>query len=413
MRSDRDAIVVHQLTKTFRAGVGRARVREMLPPPTDRAIARVFPSWWAKNTFKALDSVSFSIPRGESLGLVGHNGAGKTTMLKVLAGITYPTSGVAHVNGRVAALIDILVGFHPDLTGRENVYLLGAVYGFGRTAMRSRMDRILEFAEIDELAGTPLKRYSTGMVARLGFAIIASLDADALLVDEILAVGDANFQQKCVRWLDDYRASGGTLVFVSHNLALVRSMTKRAVWLDHGRVMAEGPTEDVLSKYGRAMEYRETQGGNLRKDKARRAVVARGMYRWGAGGARLEHVHVEEPSYKGEPCTLAIDYVNGEIDEAVFCIGFIDQGGREIGGAASPPLELDREKGAVFCEIHPLPLRPGIYFPVVSVLSRDGIVRDKWRLDRAVVIEQNGVPSFENDLGPVTIGARWSKRRRA
>lgn len=406
-----NVIQVAGLTKTYRVGVGRARVREMLPWPADRLVQRAFPRWWTRDTFNALEEVSFCLESGHSLGLVGHNGAGKTTMLKIMAGITAPTRGSVEVSGRVAALIDILVGFHPDLTGRENTYLLGAVYGFGRQAMKSRLDRILDFAEIDELADTPLKRYSTGMTARLGFAIIASLDPDIMLVDEVLAVGDASFQKKCVRWLEGYRNQGGTLVFISHNLALVRSMTERAIWLDHGKVVEDGPTSEVLGHYGRAMERRDTGRPGLRMGKARKAAVARGMHRWGAGGAHLHEVRVEEPSGFDAGWKIAISYAAPEIDQAVFCVGFIDEGGREIGGAASPPLSVTNHEGSIHCTIRPLPLRSGIYFPVVAMLSPDGIVRDHWQLDRAIVVERNGNGTPADDLGPVNIPASWSGHR--
>src|SRR5918996_5316098 len=249
-------VIADSVTKKYRIGVGRARVREMVPPPFDRGLSRMFPNWWYKGTFNALDDASFEIKRSESVGLIGHNGAGKTTMLKVLAGVTAPTTGRVEVRGRVAALIDALVGFHPELTGMENIYLLGSMYGFGRKAMKPQLDKIREFAEITDMLDTPVKRYSAGMNARLGFATITALEPEILLVDEILAVGDANFQSKCVKWLDGYREAGGTLLFVSHNLGLVRNMTKQVVWLDHGRVVQEGPTAKVLADYARAMEQR-------------------------------------------------------------------------------------------------------------------------------------------------------------
>lgn len=400
------ALVADHVTKTYRIGVGRARGREMMPPPFDKAASRLFPNWWRRNTFNALEDINFSIEAGSAVGLLGHNGAGKTTMLKVIAAVTAPTSGNVTVNGRLAALIDVLVGFHPDLTGRENTYLLGAIYGFNRKAMNERVDRILEFAEITDLADTPLKRYSSGMMARLGFSIIASLDVDILLVDEILAVGDASFQRKCVEWLDDYRKSGGTLLFISHNLGLVRSMTQRVIWLDHGRVVEEGPTDEVLARYGRAMEKRdEVLAGSRRK--AHQAMVDRGMNRWGAGGARIEEVHVEDIDKADDPVEIVITYEAASVDEAVFCVGFIDEAGNEVGASASPTLGLEGA-GTVRCAIDPFPLRSGIYFPVVAILSPDGVVQDQWRLERAVVVERNGSRRFTEDFGPVDIAGSWS-----
>ncbi|HWC31678.1 MAG TPA: ATP-binding cassette domain-containing protein [Actinomycetota bacterium] len=156
-----NALEIDDITKTYRIGVGRARIREALPWPLDAAFARLFPRWWSKNTFNALEDVSFTVPKGASVGIVGHNGAGKTTMLKVIAGVTAPSRGSITANGRLGALIDVLVGFHPDLTGAENAYLLGAIHGLSRKEMSQRIHRILEFAEIDDLAETPVKRYSS------------------------------------------------------------------------------------------------------------------------------------------------------------------------------------------------------------------------------------------------------------
>jgi ABC-type polysaccharide/polyol phosphate transport system ATPase subunit len=409
------AIDVRDLTKSYRVGVGRARIREMLPYPFDRWVRRLFPKWWTRNTFPALDAISLTVQVGSSIGIVGHNGAGKTTLLKVIAGVTEPTEGRIGVSGRIAALLDVLVGFHPELTGRENIYLLGAMHGFGRREMARRVDRILEFAEIAELADTPLKRYSAGMGARLGFAIIATLDVDVLLIDEVLAVGDARFQQKCVRWLTDFRSSGGTLLFVSHNLALVRNMTDQAVWLDHGKVVQEGSTHEVLAEYARAMERRDLGRAGHQKGESEKLAKARGLHRWGTGGARVDEVLVEEPGEGASGLGIVIRYEAPDLDEALFCVGFVDEGGQEIGGSSSPIVVPKGQSGEVRCTIRPMPFRPGIYFPVVSILSSDGLVRDRWRLDRAIVVDQDGQPEYANDLGPVDLPAVWttgSRRRR-
>lgn len=403
-----DAIVAKNVVKTYRLGVGRARVREMLPWPIDRGLSRMWPNWWRRNTFNALDDVSMSVSMGEAVGLMGHNGAGKTTMLKVIAGVTAPTEGSVTSGGRLGALIDVLVGFHPELTGRENAYLLGAIYGFGRREMRSRVDRIFEFTELEnDLIDTPVKRYSSGMLARLGFAVTAHLDLEVLLVDEVLAVGDAMFQQKCINWMDDFRDNGGTLLFVSHNLSLVRNMTERVVWLDHGRVIDDGSTEDVLVRYARALERRDFGRPALAVWQTRKAMRARGQYRWGAGGARVEEVHVDEEVGMGKALQVAISYEAPSLEQAVFCVGFVDEGNRIVGAASSPTVCLDGKRGQVRCQIDPLPLRSGIYFPVVAILSQDGRVRDRWRLDRAIVVERNGEAVFGDDFGPVAISGNW------
>jgi ABC-type polysaccharide/polyol phosphate transport system ATPase subunit len=367
----------------------------------------MFPKWWTKDTFNALEGVTLSVEGGSSMGIVGHNGAGKTTLLRVIAGVSAPTKGRVEVSARMAALIDALVGFHPDLTGRENVYLLGAMHGFGRRDMASRLERILEFAEIGEMVDTPIKRFSAGMTARLGFATITALDVEGLLVDEILAVGDASFQRKCINWLDQYRRSGGTLLFVSHNLGLVRNMTERVMWLDHGRVAADGTTGSVLAEYARAMERRETDARPaMGKKAAKKLMRAQGMQRWGAGGARVDEVHMDDPSEGETELAVDITYEASEIDEAVFCLAFVDEEGKEIGASASPPIAVRGQTGAVRCTVR-LPFRSGIYFPIVAILGIDGVIRDRWKLDRAVVIDTgNGV--VLSDFGPVDIPAGWT-----
>jgi len=407
MSSDRPVIRCEDVHKTFRIGIGRARVREMIPPPIDQRIARLVPHWWWKDTFEALAGVSFDVSAGDAMGIVGHNGAGKTTLLKVLAGVMEPTTGHSSVRGRFAALIDVLVGFNGALTGRENVYVLGALYGYTRTQMDERMERIFEFSEIDEMMDTPVKRFSAGMGARLGFALIANLDFDVLMIDEVLAVGDAAFQRKCLRWLESYRADGGTLLFVSHNMALVRSMTERVIWLDHGRVTMDGPTAPVLTEYGKAMEKRvHTNTARTRRER-RRIVRAAGPRRYGMGGAWVDEVHVGEAPRNGEPLSVRIAYEADELEKGSFSVGFIDEAGRELGSAASPLLRLN-ERGTVTCHIRPLPLRDGIYFPFVAIVSEDGRVRDRWRLDRAVVIER-GSHDGGNAFGPVMLSGEWSE----
>ena len=293
MHSRDVAVAVNDVTKVYRVGVGRARIREMTPPPFDRGLSKVFPKWWNRNCINALDQVSFSIEAGSSVAFVGHNGAGKTTLLKMVAGVTTPTMGSIHVKGKIAALLDVVVGFHTELTGRENLALLGGIYGYSRSAMEERADRIVEFAEIaPALLDTPVKRYSAGMVARLGFATVSAMDVDILLIDEVLAVGDAAFQRKCADWLEGYHQDGGTLIFVSHNLGLVRSMTERVVWIDHGNVVDDGATSSVLSGYARSLEHRDlhevaTPAGTSRNRKIRGAMVASGQNRWGSGGTRI------------------------------------------------------------------------------------------------------------------------------
>jgi ABC-type polysaccharide/polyol phosphate transport system ATPase subunit len=199
----------------------------------------------------AVRDLSLSVNRGESIGLVGRNGAGKTTTLRLLAGITRPTSGKVETRGRVASLLNVGAGFHPELSGRENVLLNGVILGLSRTEVRARYDAIVDFAGLeDAFMDTPVKHFSSGMYARLAFAVAVHVDPDVLLVDEVLSVGDAAFQDRSLRRMQEFRDQGrAAVVFVSHNLAAIELMCQRAVWLDRGSVCASGPTSDVLRAY--------------------------------------------------------------------------------------------------------------------------------------------------------------------
>jgi lipopolysaccharide transport system ATP-binding protein len=197
----------------------------------------------------ALKDVSMEVGRGEVLGIIGPNGAGKSTLLRILTRITPPTAGWAEIHGRVGALIGVGTGFHPDLSGRENVYLNGALLGMKKAEIDRRLDEIVAFAEIDRFLDTPVKRYSSGMFMRLAFAVAAHMEPEILLVDEVLAVGDAAFQRKCMGKMEGIARENRTILFVSHNMSAVQSLCHRAIWLDNGRIMAHGNTREVVSEY--------------------------------------------------------------------------------------------------------------------------------------------------------------------
>ena len=249
--------------------------------------------------FWALRDVSFEVPHGQALGLMGGNGAGKSTLLKLLSRITAPTTGRAEIRGRVGSLLEVGTGFHPDLTGRENVYLNGAVLGMRRAEVQRKFDEIVAFAEVERFIDTPVKRYSSGMYLRLAFAVAAHLEPEVLLVDEVLAVGDAAFQRKCLGKMGDVTAEGRTVLFVSHNMDAVQRLCSRAVLLDGGRIAASGRTDEVVQHYlARQLDVPEPGrwidlGRASRRGSAHVRVTA---LRFGSGSERLGgHAHTGGP----------------------------------------------------------------------------------------------------------------------
>ena len=210
-----------------------------------------------EETFWALKDVSLEVKEGEVLGLIGRNGAGKTTLLKILSRITRPTSGWAEIHGRVGSLLEVGTGFHPELTGRENTFLSGAILGMTRREIISKFDEIVAFAELEKFIDTPVKHYSSGMYVRLAFAVAAHLEPEILLVDEVLAVGDINFQKKCLGKMGDVARAGRTVVLVSHQLNQIRRLSHRVIWIDAGGIRQDGPAQDVVSAYEAAMSAGE------------------------------------------------------------------------------------------------------------------------------------------------------------
>ena len=207
--------------------------------------------------FYALKNVSFNVKKGESVALIGVNGSGKSTMLKVIAGVLYPTTGSVSVKGSIAPMIELGAGFAADLTARENVYLNGAVMGHDREFMDKHMEEIIGFSELQDFMDVPVKNFSSGMYARLGFSIATIVDADILICDEILAVGDYMFQQKCQNKMKDLLSGGTTLLFVSHNFAKVTEMCERSIWIDKGEIKADGDTKEVINMYKESMENKK------------------------------------------------------------------------------------------------------------------------------------------------------------
>ena len=241
-------ITVEKLSKQYRIGHAKqdTTLRESLSNLLTMAFLR---NKSQQETIWALRDVSFSMERGESVGIIGRNGAGKSTLLKILSKITYPTSGAVRVNGKVAALLEVGTGFHQELTGRENIYMNGSILGMRKKEVDGKLEAIIEFSGVEKFLDTPIKRYSSGMRLRLGFAVAAHLDPDIMIVDEVLAVGDASFQKKCMNAMENLRAGARSVLFVSHNLAAVENLCRRCIWIDGGQVRMDGESRAVIEAY--------------------------------------------------------------------------------------------------------------------------------------------------------------------
>ena len=240
---EENAIEVNDIQKSFKVYFDKSNLLK------ERVL------FWKRNRYERRDvlkGISFSVRKGEAIGLVGHNGCGKSTMLKLLTKIMYPDSGTIEMKGRVSALIELGAGFHPDMSGRENIYTNAAIFGLTKKEIDKKIDDIIAFSELAEFIDNPVRIYSSGMYMRLAFAVAINVDADILLIDEILAVGDAAFQQKCFNRLKEIKAQGTTIVIVSHSLDQIEEICERSIWIDGGRIRAEGEPEKVHAEY---LEY--------------------------------------------------------------------------------------------------------------------------------------------------------------
>jgi lipopolysaccharide transport system ATP-binding protein len=281
----------------------------------------------AADSIWALDDVSFEIDRGEVVGIIGRNGAGKSTLLKVLSRITKPTRGFAELRGRVGSLLEVGTGFHPELTGRDNIFLSGAILGMRRADIARRFDDIVEFSGVSTFIDTPVKRYSSGMYVRLAFAVAAHLEPEILLVDEVLAVGDAEFQKKCLGKMQAVVSDGRTVLFVSHSMAAVKGLCRRGLWIDQGRLAADGPVDDVVDRY-------LSKGAETARD----GVIPTDATRIGTGTARCRTVGIHDLAdrplsqlYLGQPFRIVLGFdVERPIADALVEVGVSTRDGTRV-----------------------------------------------------------------------------------
>ena len=304
-----------------------------------------------RETFQALDDVSFEVPKGSTFAVVGRNGSGKSTALKLIAGITKPTSGTVSVSGRISALIELGAGFHPEISGRENVFINGIMLGLSKREIQERFDEIVEFAELKEFIDAPVKTYSSGMYMRLGFAVAIHVDPEVLLVDEVLAVGDEGFTHKCLDKFAEFKRRNKTILLVTHSLGLVERFCDEAVWLDHGKKLAEGDPKRVIGQY--LMDVASAEEGYLAKEDARKQEEA-------AAHAAAEPVAVDEPA---TPTADATTETAGEAEAGPENMFKKDEGRWGSGGVSITGVTLrdaNGEAGHVFQSGQPMSIELGI-----------------------------------------------------
>lgn len=356
--------------------------------------------------FHALDDVSFDIPSGSTFALVGDNGSGKSTLLKCIANILVPDNGMINRRGRMAAMLEVGSGFHPELSGRDNIYLNGSILGMSRKEIDSRIDEIIDFSGVEEFIDQPVKNYSSGMYVRLGFSVAIHTDPEILLVDEILAVGDASFQDKCAKKFADLRNEGRTVVVVSHSVPQLRTMADNAAWLENGRLRKVGPALTVLE------EYADSTHDGVRID-------SQGKVRWGTGEAHVDRVEllrsdgslVDGLVATGEEVILRMYYeAKTRINKPVFGVSMEAIDGTYLWGNNTRDLNFPVEEidgpGVVDIRIPKLNLQPGQYIFHGSIVNTTTEHVFDYVRDVASVSVKRGIP-FESG-GYLILDGRWS-----
>jgi lipopolysaccharide transport system ATP-binding protein len=397
-----NAVIVEGLSKRYRIGAVRAdyaTLRDRLSGIFRRGPRRQIQEIWA------LSDINLEIPTGEALGLIGHNGAGKSTLLKILSRITEPTRGRAILRGRVASLLEVGTGFHPELTGRENIFLNGAILGMTRVEIRKNFDAIVAFSEVENFLDTPVKHYSSGMYVRLAFAVAAHLTPEILLVDEVLAVGDIEFQRRCLGRMNDVARSGRTVVFVSHNLDSIEKLCTSAVLLSGGEVEQSGPTREVIAQY-----LSKRQGVSAFDERAIRD-------REGSGRALITRVEILSPDGEkpldvvamGESFRVRIQYEvrAGRLIEPVVGFGLLTPRGERLfmtsTSDTAQPVPYLEGAGSYDCLVQQVNVLPGTYHFELWISDpenhKDGLA-DHLRMVGAIEIIAGNV--FKGNLAGLT-----------
>lgn len=396
------AVSFHNVSKKFVIDHERSRSFQELVVNLVRRAGNHKPT---REQFWALRDVSFDVPAGKTMGIVGDNGSGKSTALKLISGILKPTSGGIHVNGRVSALLELGAGFHPDLTGRENVFLAGTILGMRQSDMRRRFDEIVAFSELERFIDTPVKHYSSGMYMRLAFSVATSVEPDVLLVDEVLAVGDANFQKKCFDRIRSFQKAGRTIVIVSHDLASITEICNHALWLHKGVVQEEGAANQIVSDY---LEFTSRGSGDGGQG-------SEGPRPDGEHPVRITKVELKGSDGKtkvffrtGEELVVSIGYVAlQDAPKAAFGVTIARSDGTycyatNMRSDGLPAIDL-QEEGEVQIRFNPLTLLPGTFFVHAAIFEPLKHTHYDFR-EHAAMFK---VRSDRTDYGVAVLPHRW------
>ena len=371
-------------------------------------LLRPFQRRTAADYLTVLDGVDLNIPPGRTVAIIGQNGSGKSTLLKILAGIYKADQGTVTVKGRVSSLIELGAGFHPEFSGRENIFLNGTILGLSKKEIAARYEDIVAYSGLGEFIEAPVRTYSSGMYVRLGFAVAVNVDPDVLLVDEVLAVGDEAFAHKCEAKLNQFKATGKTIVLVSHDLVAVKKFADEAVWLDEGKVAARGDPVEVIDAYRQGVARREDEIG--RAQAQARAVELAAERRWGQGEVQITAVRLLDAQgaahavfTSGQPLNLEMDYIKRQpVEDLVFGVAVHNSAGVLCYGSntAIDQAELGPapERGTVRWAVESLDLVPGSYSLDVAAHASDGRAYDY--LTQVASLEVRGGPRDEGIWRP-------------
>ncbi len=404
-----NAIEVNHVTKSFKVYLDKGNTLK------EKVLFKKRRRYEERNVLK---DISYQVKKGEAVGLIGHNGCGKSTTLKLLTRIMYPDAGEIKMSGRVSSLIELGAGFHEDMSGRENIYINASIFGLSRKEIDERMEAIINFSELQDFIDNPVRTYSSGMYMRLAFSVAINVDADILLVDEILAVGDVNFQAKCFNRLREIKGQGTTIVIVSHSMDQIEQICDRSIWIHEGDIRRQGRPRDVHPEYLDFMGEKRQERAEKEKEEApqeKTEPIAKEEKRWGNGDARIRKVMIlgrdgrERSVIKtDEQVTISIKYeIKNTVEDAVIGIGFFRSDGVQCYGTNTridklPEFKLVRD-GVAEVKIASLNLIPGQYLLDVAIESQIGIAVDYFR--EAYRFE---VFSDVSDVGVARIAHQWN-----